>query len=126
MFDTDVIIDALRDVDEAVSYLEEEERHSALSISIVTRMELVVGCRNNAELRNLDLFLQRFVVVGLSESISEKGLELLRQYRLSHGLRIPDALIAATAITLQRPLVAKNQRDYRFIEDLQLRQYPPM
>jgi predicted nucleic acid-binding protein len=125
LFDTDVLIDALRDVEEAVLYLGGEEQHSALSISIVTQMELVVGCRNKDELRNLDHYLQRFVVVSLGEAIGEKSLELLRQYRLSHGLLIPDALIAATAITIQIPLVAKNQRDFRFIDGLQLRQYPP-
>lgn len=125
LFDTDVLIDALRDVSEAVSYLEAEERLSVLNISIVTQMELVVGCRNKDELRKLEQFLERFVVGNLSETIGEQGLALLRQYRLSHGLLIPDALIAATAITLQVPLVAKNQRDYRFIDGLQLRQYPP-
>ena len=125
LFDTDVLIDALRDVSEAASYLEEEEQRSVLSISIVTQMELVVGCRNNDELRKLEQFLERFVVVSLSQAIGEQSLALLRQYRLSHGLLIPDALIAATAITLQRSLVAKNQRDYRFIDDLELRQCPP-
>jgi hypothetical protein len=50
---------------------------------------------------------------------------LLHQYRLSHGLQIPDAVIAATALTEGVPLVSKNQRDYRFIPDLQLLPYPP-
>jgi predicted nucleic acid-binding protein len=52
------------------------------------------------------------------------AVDLLRQYRLSHGLAIPDALIAATAITLDQPFISKNQRDYRFIDGLQLLPYP--
>jgi predicted nucleic acid-binding protein len=63
-------------------------------------------------------------VLKLNEQISDAAVDLLRQYRLSHGLAIPDALIAATAIVLNRPLISKNQRDYRFISRLQLLPYP--
>jgi predicted nucleic acid-binding protein len=62
--------------------------------------------------------------VRLTEAISDRSLQLLRRYRLSHGLLIADAVIAATALTLDMPLVTKNQRDYRFIEDLRLLPYP--
>jgi predicted nucleic acid-binding protein len=48
----------------------------------------------------------------------------LRQYRLSHGLLIPDALIAATAINFNIPLLTKNQSDYRFIKEVNLLPYP--
>jgi len=56
------------------------------------------------------------------EFISE--VELLRMYRLSHGLLIADRLIAATAIVWSYPFVTKNQKDYRFIQDLNLLPYP--
>lgn len=59
------------------------------------------------------------------EAIADEAVSLLRTYRLSHGLLIPDALIAATALTENLPLVSKNQRDYRFIANLQLLPYPP-
>ena len=48
----------------------------------------------------------------------------MRSYYLSHGLLIADALIAATAIENQIPLLSKNQRDYRFISELNLLKYP--
>jgi predicted nucleic acid-binding protein len=60
----------------------------------------------------------------LNEHISHKAIDLLTQYRLSHGLLIADALIAATAMHMQLPLISKNQRDYRFIEGLDLLIYP--
>jgi predicted nucleic acid-binding protein len=41
----------------------------------------------------------------------------------SHGLLIPDALIASTALYLNMNLATKNQRDYRFIENLKLLPY---
>jgi len=54
-------------------------------------------------------------VFKLDEQISDTATDLLRQYRLSHGLATPDALIAATVIALNRPIISKNQRDYSFI-----------
>jgi predicted nucleic acid-binding protein len=89
-------------------------------ISAVTQMELIVGCRNSVELRNLDRFLQSFEIVDISEEISRQAVELIHQYRLSHGLLIPDALIAASSLVTGHGLLTKNQRDYRFIEGFNL------
>ncbi len=122
--DTDVLIDAGRNIGDAVTCLEEVERQASLAISIVSEMELVIGCRNKAELRSLDKFLSRFRVVKLNEQTSEIAVDLLRRYRLSHGLLIADALIAATALSQGIPLVTKNERDYRFIVGLRLLPYP--
>ena len=122
--DTDILIDAARQVSAAVNCLDEIEQKSVLGISVITQMELFVGCRNKTELRHTERFLQRFQVLKLNEQISDAAIDLLRQYRLSHGLAIPDALIAATAIALNRPLISKNQRDYNFISRLQLLPYP--
>lgn len=122
--DTDVLIDVGRDVEEAIASLEQIEERSTLTISVVTQMELLIGCQNRTELRQLERFLRRFHVVKLTERISDTAVELLRRYRLSHGLLIADALIAATAISLNVPFMTKNQRDYRFITDLRLLVYP--
>jgi predicted nucleic acid-binding protein len=72
----------------------------------------------------LDKFLNRFQVISLNERMSDAAVDLLRRYRLSHGLLIADAFIAATALVLDTPLVSKNQRDYRFIAGLTLLRYP--
>ncbi|MEQ8969267.1 MAG: PIN domain-containing protein [Coleofasciculus sp. C1-SOL-03] len=49
---------------------------------------------------------------------------MLSLYRLSHGLLIADSLIAATAIVYNCPFITNNQRDYRFIQGLNLLSYP--
>ena len=72
-------------------------------------MELIVGCRNKTELQELDNLLNLFQVVKLTSHISDIAVILLRQYRLSHGLLIPDALIAATTLA-QGVAFTKNQR----------------
>lgn len=123
LVDTDILIDAAHGDEVAVVTLQDIEASSSLGVSIVTQMELVVGCRNKTELRELNKFLRRFQIISLSASISAVSLGLLQQYRLSHGLLIPDSLIAATAMDIGSPLITKNQRDYRFIKDLTLLPY---
>jgi predicted nucleic acid-binding protein len=51
-------------------------------------------------------------------------VDLVRHCRLSHGLLIADAVIAATAMCSGIPLMSKNQRDFRFISGLTLLPYP--
>jgi predicted nucleic acid-binding protein len=122
--DTDSLTDAGRKVGEAIACLERVEPPATLGVRMITQMELIVGCRNTAEFRILERFLRRFAVVSLNEATADTAVALLRRYRLSHALLIPNALIAATALTVEVPLVTKNQRDYRFIEGLELLPYP--
>ncbi|OAD19147.1 PIN domain protein [Candidatus Thiomargarita nelsonii] len=122
--DTDILIDMGRGIATAIDRIEEEERKHKVAISTITQMELLVGCRNKAEMRSLEQFLTRFELIRIESSIADMGVELLRKYRLSHGLLIPDALIAATALVLDYALLSKNQRDFRFIENLDLLVYP--
>ncbi len=124
LVDTDILIDVSRGITIAINRLQSEAINSTLAISTVTQMELIVGCRNKIELQNLEKFLQRYVIIKVNEFITDKTIELLKKYRLSHGLLIPDGLIAATAIVINAPLLSKNQRDYRFISELNLLSYP--
>jgi predicted nucleic acid-binding protein len=123
LIDTDILVDVGRGVDEAIAYLENIETTSSLAISVVTQMELIVGCQDKKELKTIDKFFERFDIISLNEKISNIAVELLRQYRLSHGLLIADAIIAATAISVDLPFISKNQRDYRFIKNLKIITY---
>ena len=122
--DTDILIDTSRGVSDAITCLQQLEQQSTITISSITEMELIIGCRNKNELQSLERFLHRFQVIKVNEQISDMAIDLLKQYRLSHGLLIADALIAATAISLSVPFVSKNQRDYQFITQLELLPYP--
>lgn len=124
LIDTDILIDSARGVADALGCLEQIERESIPCISVITQMEMIVGCANKNELRMLNRFLLRFRIVYLDEEISREAVRLMDEYRLSHGLMIPDALIAATAMVLDCGLATKNQRDYKFISGLDLSPYP--
>ena len=124
LVDTDILIDAARGIQAAIDYLADLAANDIPAISAITEMELIVGCRDKAELRKLDQFLRQFQIIPLDAAIGDKSIELLRDYRLSHGLLIADSLIAATALVLGAPFISKNQRDYRFIVGLNLLAYP--
>ena len=56
----------------------------------------------------------------LDTNISIEATELIDIYAKSHGLMIPDAVIAATAITKSLPLMTLNVKDFRFIKGLHI------
>lgn len=125
LFDTDVLIDVLRGDPMAVEVVERAGRTDRPALSAVSRMELLVGCRDKDEQRRLGRFLLRFETVHLNERVSARAVLLVERYRLSHGLQIPDALIAAAALEAGCRLISKNQKDSRFIDGLRLASYPP-
>jgi predicted nucleic acid-binding protein len=122
--DSDILIDVARGDGEAIGYLSRLEKTSELAISVITHLELIVGCRNKTELQDLEKFLNRYRILKLTDQISDRALDLLKQYFLSHGLLIADGLIAATALVHKVAFVSKNQRDFRFIKNLNLLPYP--
>lgn len=124
IFDTDILINVGRGKTDAVNCLQTLSQTSTPAISIVTQMELIVGCRDKTELQALARFLARFRILKLTEPISVKSVELLNQYRLSHGLLIADALIATTALEADENFITGNQKDFRFISGLKLLPYP--
>jgi predicted nucleic acid-binding protein len=122
--DSDILVNFTRGDETAADWLDAAEADSTLVISSITEMELMVGSRSKAHLREIQKFLSRFQIVSINEQISTQASELIEQYCLSHGLLIPDALIAATALTLDKNLASINQRDFRFIDGLKLLNYP--
>ena len=126
LFDSDVLIDVLRKDVLAETLLTALGGAGPLGISIVSRMETIRGCRNFEVQQQAEKLLRRFQVLALDEAISRRADELVRRYYLGYNLEIPDALIAATAIEYNLPLLSKNQRDFQFMDEsgLQLLPYP--
>lgn len=89
IFDTDILINVGRGDSEAIDCLREHSKLSNPAISVVTQMELIVGCRNKTELRRLKNFFNRFQILQITPQISENTADLLEQYRLSHGCSFP-------------------------------------
>jgi predicted nucleic acid-binding protein len=92
----------------------------ALRVSIISAMELIRGCRNAVELRQVQRMLNEVTVLPVSAAASETAYRLIEALFLSHGLAVPDALIAATAIEHSLAVCARNARHFRPISGLQV------
>ena len=126
LIDSDVLIDVLRKEPLAISLLEALLKQGSVMVSVVSRMETIQGCLNREAQQQAERLLKRLNLVGLDARISTRADQLVTHYFLSHSLVVADALIAATVIEYDLPLLSKNQKDYRFLDKagLQLLPYP--
>ena len=117
--DTNIIIEALKNNQFIVESIEEIGINN-IALSAVTVMELYYGARNKAELKMIKRNLSSIQIFHIVEEISITASELIERYAKSHGLQIPDALIAATSIIQNIQLYTSNTRDFKFIENIKL------
>ncbi len=104
LFDTNILIDHLNAVPQA---REEIERFESRAISIITWMEVMVGA--DADLvEPTRRFLEGFKVIALDDEIADRAVALRRALRV----KLPDAVIWATAQTAGRLLVTRNTKDF--------------
>jgi predicted nucleic acid-binding protein len=90
----------------------------------ITVMELFGGMGNKTELQQMKRKIKHFNVLHLNELASQQATKLIADYRLSHGLMIPDALIGAMAIAYDLELYTYNQKDFRFMPHIKLYALP--
>lgn len=112
LIDTDVIVDYLRGNSQAIKFLEKTMSSSLCAISTITIAELYVGVRDGKERPILDQFIREFHIAAMDEQIAEQGGLYRRDYGKSHGVGLADAIIAATATTLNVPIVTLNKKHY--------------
>jgi len=98
--------------------LENEIGLDFVTISAITKMELMVGTLNKADLTSLNKNVNRFNILLINPEITAIALQLVERYKLSHNLAIPDSFIAATAIHTGVKLFTYNLKDYKFIDGL--------
>jgi predicted nucleic acid-binding protein len=105
VFDTVILIDALRGVEQARRELLAQRRHW---ISRITWTEVMAGARPDEDAATED-FLRHFSVIELSEEVGRRAALIRSQQR---AIRLPDAIIWASAQISGRILVTRNTRDF--------------
>lgn len=105
LFDTNILIDYLNGLDAAD---QEFRRHTQKLISVVTWMEIQVGAKNDAEADIIEMFLRDFTVVDLSRRVAREAIAV----RKAHKMRLPDAVILASARVESALLVTRNTKDF--------------
>lgn len=121
MVDTDVLIDILRGTPAAQTWLAATPT-TAFAIRSVVAMELVMGCRNQVELRRVQRLLSTFDVVWPEAAEFARAYDLLTAHRLTPGLSIPDCLVAAMVLTRAATLYTFNLRHFRAIASLDVQE----
>ena len=109
LVDTDVLVDHLRGHRRFVP------GNNDVHVSTVTRAELFAG--RGVEERRVRRLLEPMTNVAIDTSIAERAGRLRR----ATSVRLPDALIAATALELRLTLVTRNTRDFEGIRGLRHR-----
>ncbi|MAO63397.1 MAG: hypothetical protein CL666_00200 [Balneola sp.] len=112
--DTNIIIDFLKGRDEANSFI---KAHKPITTSVVVVSELFAGVKSKNEMRELREFLTFVELVDVTEVIAKNAGLLRRKYLKSHGIEIPDALIAATANYLKVPVASLDKKHFSVLTD---------
>lgn len=84
-------------------------------ISVITRMELLAWSgASNEQTFVLEEFINTSDVFALDEPVILKAIDI----RKKHKTKLPDAIIAATAITNDYSLISNNDKDFKGIKGL--------
>jgi predicted nucleic acid-binding protein len=102
IFDTNILIDCLMGYSVAKDCVRQQ---SDRVISVITQIEILSGAQPSTEqaLRN---FLAGFEVIHTNAKVAE----FASQIRKATGLKLPDAMILATAASERRSLLTRDQR----------------
>ncbi|QKG70004.1 type II toxin-antitoxin system VapC family toxin [Erythrobacter mangrovi] len=108
-FDSNIVVDALRGIPEARSEIERAlGRGGRLWISRVVWLEVMSKGSGEVLRRTVD-FLSGFAIDEVDEQIAERAASLRRE---RPQLRLPDAIVLATALIRGRVLVTRNIKDF--------------
>ena len=109
LFDTCILIDYLNGVPPAADILKEYAGNSA--VSVITWMEVMVGAfRLDHERQQVTRrFLARFTQLSVNGAVAE----LAAAIRAQRGIKLPDAIIDATAQLENRLLLTRNVKDFK-------------
>jgi predicted nucleic acid-binding protein len=91
----------------------------SFAISIVSKIEFLGWKKHTDEgYRSAEEFIQHAKVININKRIADKTIELRRK----HSIKLPDALIAATALTHHLTLITRNDEDFK---NMNLKIYNP-
>ena len=117
--DTNIFIGAFNGKQNAIETME-LIGFDNIVISSITLMELYQGMSNKHELAQMKKKIKYYDIIEIDIQVSKLATTFIENYKLSHGLQIPDALIGATAVIHNIELFTYNVKDFGFMPDLKL------
>jgi len=124
LIDTDVLVWMTRGHAGAAARL---QALTPWRISAVTYMELAQGCRDKQELARVKkgLAVGQTEILPLNTAISDRAMQLVDAYALSHGMQLGDALIAATALEHGATILTSNAKHFSAVDGLPVEVFVP-
>lgn len=119
IFDTDILIWVQRGNKKAALLVDQTQERF---ISILTYMELMQGSQSRKPIQIAKDFLSEydFRTLPLTENIGHRASIYVEEYAVGSGLRVGDAVIAATATENNLVLATGDQKHFKPIQDLRL------
>lgn len=116
ILDTDIFIDFFRGVAHATDYILQYK--GEIAFSAITEAELLSGnvCEKFQEREKVFHLLSQFEKIPVDNPLVQTAAELRRGI----GLELPDAIIAATALTTDATLITRNIKDFQKIKGLKI------
>jgi predicted nucleic acid-binding protein len=98
----------------AEAFIDSIIHHNQPAISVITEIELLCWNSTEEDLNTLRNFISDCTVFELDTDIKVKTVEI----RKTHTIKLPDAIIAATALTFNLTLLTRNTMDFKRVRDL--------
>jgi predicted nucleic acid-binding protein len=115
LLDTNIVLYILNGDDDLTTFLYNQH----ICISIITEMELLsFSGISKQEMHNLTNFINKIEITPLDEQVKNIAISLRKKLKL----KLPDSIIAATAIAYDIPLITADKQ-FKAITDLQLLLY---
>ena len=88
---------------------------SGFNLSVVSQIELLGYNFPTSEVKSItEKFINQCTILPLDNAVVAKTIELRRLYKI----KLPDAIIAATAVAFGFTLISRNDKDFDKIEGL--------
>ena len=85
-------------------------------VSVVTKIEVLSFNAPEEHYKTLSSFINNAAILSLTNPVLEASIEI----RKKHRTKLPDAIIAATAIANELVLLTRNVSDFKNIDGLQI------
>ena len=86
------------------------------NVSVVTKIEVLGFNAPEQHYKTLSDFINDAIVLDLTNNVVEASIEI----RKKHKTKLPDAIIAATAIAYDLVLISRDTSDFKNIEGLKV------
>lgn len=114
LLDSCVLVDTLRGYDPAQAWLEDTAcRYDVhMTCSVVTFAELIAGAQTEQLMAAVRRLMDLARTIPVDDGVAERAGAYLRAWHHSHGVRMPDALIAATAAEFGATIVTRDKAHF--------------